>query len=505
MFKNDSHDINDKIRKKNIQVHFIGVGGIGMSGLAEVLLQLGHKVSGSDLVENQNTLKLRRLGADIKIGHHAANIVGATVVVYSSAVKKDNPEFLEAKQKAIPLIRRAEMLAELMRLKYGIAVAGTHGKTTTTSFLATIFHEAEMDATHIIGGIVENLGGHARVGKGDILIAESDESDGSFLLLGPIMSVITNIDDDHLDYHKTKKRLIDSFLCFANKVPFYGCCALNIHDEELRKLRRRIKRPWVTFGILDDSVTSLPSVATDKKSQPSNIKADCQEVPNYQARKISYENGNTYYDLYFNGEMVSKIKILLPGRHNVLNSLGAIAISHQFGLTFDQVAKGVEKFRGVGRRLEMLYQGNGLEIIDDYAHHPTEIINTLQTLRILKREGKIIAVFEPHRYTRTKICWDKFLHCFNEVDELYILPIYAASEPPIDGINSSKLVNDINKIHPLMAHFADKFETIKEIIEKNLRSNTEITVITLGAGSIGKNIRELVSNLKNQAKCSNQK
>ncbi|MBF0311873.1 MAG: UDP-N-acetylmuramate--L-alanine ligase [Oligoflexia bacterium] len=462
---------NSNIQSKLIKVHFIGIGGIGMSGIAEILLRLNYSVSGSDLSVNQNILKLRELGAEIKLGHAAENVDHPTVVVYSSAVDlKNNPEVLEAKRKSIPLIKRAEMLSELMRLKYGIAIAGSHGKTTTTSFLATILFEAGMDATHIIGGIVENLGGHARVGQGDILVAEADESDGSFLLLGPIISVITNIDDDHLDFYKTKRNLVHSFLKFANRVPFYGHCILNIHDEEIKRIRNRIKRPWLTFGIEDQAL---------------------KEIPNYQAKNVIYGDGHTEYDLYFEGKKATEIKIFTSGVHNVLNSLGAIAVAHQLGLEFLVIASSLVKFKGVGRRLELLFKTGPLEIIDDYGHHPTEIANAIQTVRKVKASAKIVVIFEPHRYTRTMLCWEKFLHCFNDADEVYVLPIYAASEKPLPGISSIKLVEDINKIHPQMAKYLPSFAEFPQVFSEHaILENT--VFLSLGAGSIGKNMREFI-------------
>ncbi|MBF0207155.1 MAG: UDP-N-acetylmuramate--L-alanine ligase [Oligoflexia bacterium] len=489
------------LSKKDIKVHFVGIGGIGMSGIAEILLHLGCCVSGSDISENQNTAKLRDLRAEISIGHRAENIQGATGLVYSSAVDlQNNPEIISGHKKKIPLIRRAEMLALLMRLKYGIAVAGSHGKTTTTSFLATILFEAKMDATHVIGGIVENLGGHARMGDGDLLVAEADESDGSFLLLSPMISIITNIDDDHLDYYKSKTKLVNAFVNFANKVPFYGCCILNIHDEDSIRVSSRINRPLITFGIECEG---------DDVSKNFSV--------NYLARNVRYLPDGALYDLYHDGKCIFATRIMIPGRHNVLNSLGAIAAAHQLGIEFEVILEAVKKFKGVSRRLELLYKRKFPErqteivIIDDYAHHPTEIANAVETTRkistaLTNQRSKIVVVFEPHRYTRTMLCWDKFLHCFNYADEVCILPIYAASEKPIMGIDSVKLVEDINIVHPQMAKYFDYFSKIEELVFNSLAGPSTLTdhdkvvFLFLGAGSIGKNVRELVKSISEKFK-----
>ncbi|MBF0300099.1 MAG: UDP-N-acetylmuramate--L-alanine ligase [Oligoflexia bacterium] len=478
---------NKNLFKKNVHIHFIGIGGIGMSGIAEILLKLDYIVSGSDVYENQNTLKLKELGAKIAIGHKEENIEGATVVVFSSIIRECNPEVVAAKAKDIPIIQRAELLSELMRLKFGLAVAGTHGKTTTTSFLATILNEANLDATYIIGGIVDNLGGHAKVGNGEVLVAEVDESDGSFLLLNPIMSIINNIDDDHLDYYQNNENLIQAFVDFANKVPFYGCVSLNIHDEILSKIRDRIKRPHISFGI--------ESMLKGKGKGKGKGKAENVTIPTYMAKNVQLTENGSEYELYYKEEFATKINIFPMGTHNVLNSLGAISLAHQLGLTFDEIAEGISKFKGVRRRLESLYKYNLIEIIDDYAHHPTAAVNSISALRKTK-EGKLVIIFEPHRYNRTFNCWKDFMHCFNEADELHILPIYAASEDPIPGITSNRLVEDINKLHPGLAVYAESFAEIDKLVQERIKKNEKTVFATLGAGAIGKNIRLLVKSLK---------
>lgn len=457
MFKN-----HVALRPKEIKVHFVGIGGIGMSGIAETLLSLGHKVSGSDTTDSSNVKKLKKMGAEIFIGHREENVQNATVVVHTSAVNYSNPELSQAKKLGIPIIRRAEMLAELMRLKYGLAIAGTHGKTTTTSFLATILHECNLDPTYIIGGIVENLGGHAKVGQSDFLVAEADESDGSFLLLSPVMSVITNIDNDHMDYYGTEDKLLCAFEEFANKVPFYGLVALNVHDEKLMKLREFIKRPTMTFGI--------------------------ESGADFDAKNLEFGLFDTKFDLYYKGRKASHFKIKLPGRHNVLNCLGATSLAFHLGIDIEKIASAAGKLEGVGRRFQLIYKENCFEVVDDYGHHPTEISSTLKILKDTRSNQKKVVIFEPHRYTRTRDCWDQFLHCFNDADELFLLPIYAASENKIDGISTDRLIEDINRLHPGFAKKLNCIENLASAIETYRGKNA--TVLILGAGSIGKAARK---------------
>lgn len=450
------------LKPKEVKIHFVGIGGIGMSGIAEVLLSLGYKVSGSDVAESANVLKLKKMGAEIYIGHKAENLNEVTVVVHTSAVNESNPEMIRAKQESIPIIRRAEMLAELMRLKYGLAIAGTHGKTTTTSFLATILQECKLDPTYIIGGIVKNLDGHAKVGKSDYLVAEADESDGSFLLLTPVMSVITNIDNDHMDHYGTEENLYRSFVEFANKVPFYGVVAVNSHDEKLLQLKAELKRPAVTFGV--------------------------ENGADFEARNIEYGHFETGFDVYYKGEKQEHFRINIPGRHNILNALGATALAFHMGLSFKEIAKAVCKLEGVGRRFQLLLKDKGFELVDDYGHHPTEIASTLRIVKDTRADYKKIVIFEPHRFTRTRDCWDQFLHCFNDADELYLLPIYAASEAPIDGISTDRLVEDINRLHPQLAKKVKSIDELGAVIESHRKDKT--IVVTLGAGSIGKAARK---------------
>jgi UDP-N-acetylmuramate--alanine ligase len=455
------------IENSNTKIHFIGIGGIGMSALAEVSLQLEFKVSGSDMANSPNVEKLAKLGAKTYIGHSEKNISEVNVIVYSSAIDPENPEFSYALKNNIPIMKRAELLADLMRLKQGIAIAGTHGKTTTTSIVTSILKASDRDPTYIIGGIVKNLGGHAFVGKGDHIVAEADESDGSFLLLNPVYSIITNIDNDHLDYYKTVENLHDSFNVFANKIPFYGVCALNADDKVLKKIAARMKKPFVTFGIDEDKVHV-----------------------NYRATDLKFEKSGVSFDVSHDGKVVDRFFISTPGKHNVLNTLGAISICHSLGLSFVEIKNSLKSFTGVGRRYQRVYEESGFQIIDDYGHHPTEIIQTIKTAKKDRPESKLVVLFEPHRFTRTKACWNEFLHSFNDADEVLMAPIYPASEQEIAGISSSNLTNDINKLHPSLATSFEDWDIIKNKIEELKKENA--TLLVLGAGSVGRKVKSLV-------------
>ena len=453
---------------KTTKLHFIGIGGIGMSGIAEVLLDLGYLVSGSDLNSSSVTENLRKKGASIFLGHLSSNVEDATLIVYSSAIDTKNPEFSRAQELKIPMIRRAEMLAELMRLKFGIAVAGSHGKTTTTSLIATIFQEAKLDATHIIGGIVSNLGGNAQKGDGEFLIAEADESDGSFLLLNPIMAVITNIDDDHLDFYGTKEKVVEAFVEFVNKLPFYGRIALNANDASSVAIKSRIKRPMVWYGI---------------ETKDEDVE--------YLAKNIQLSASGTTFDLYYKNEKIVEIKTHLLGMHNVSNTLAAISISREAGLEWNFIQIGLLKFLGVGRRLEKLFDKNDFLVIDDYGHHPTEVRATITALKNVDKRS-LCVVFEPHRYSRTQNFWKEFQECFEGSDELFLLPIYAASDNPIEGISSEALVLAM-RANGKQVVFLPSLKEMGPVLKSHHRPGK--IFLTLGAGSISKNIREMVKEL----------
>lgn len=439
-----------------------------MSGIAEVLLDLGYKVSGSDLNSSSVTENLKSKGAEIYLGHKASNVEGSTIIVYSSAIDVKNPEVIRAKELEIPMIRRAEMLAELMRLKFGIAVAGSHGKTTTTSLIATIFKEAKLDPTHIIGGIVNNLGGNARKGDGQYLIAEADESDGSFLLLNPIMAAVTNIDNDHLDHYGTEDKIVDAFVEFVNKLPFYGRVSLNANDPSSIAIKVRVKRPIVWYGI--------------------DLNGDAAD---YVAKEIEITASGSQFELYYKGEKAGQFRTHLLGLHNISNTLAAISLSYEAGLSFDVIRKGLLNFQGVGRRLEKVYESGQFLVIDDYGHHPTEVRATISTLRNIDKRN-LCVVFEPHRFSRTQNFWKEFQECFEGTDELFLTPIYAASEAPIPGITSEMLVEEMKKKGKKVT-FLSSLDEMNHVLKE--RHKTECVFVTLGAGAISRKIREMVKAL----------
>ena len=434
--------------------HFVGIGGSGMNGIAELILNLGYKVSGSDIAENDSVKRLKKLGAKIFIGHAAKNIEGADVLVYSSAVSKDNPEYVEAKKRKIPVIPRAEMLAELMRLKRGIAVAGTHGKTSTTSLLGSIFYAAKMNPTTIIGGKFFNIGANAKLGKGEYLICEADESDGSFLKLNPEVAIVTNIDTDHLDHYGTFENLKNTFLEFINKVPFYGYAVLCVDNKIIKSLLPEINKRIVTYG----------------------IKANAD----FRAVDIKKKNDGMYYHLVVHNKTIAEIKISSFGMHNVLNSLAAIAVAYNTGIPVEKIAKGLREFKGVERRLELKGIVNNIKVIDDYGHHPTEIKATIEAVH--KGKGKLIVIFQPHRYTRTKILFKDFANSFNKADFVYITDIYPAGEKPIKGVSAKLIYNELLKKRKRTVRYIP----IKEDIPNDLMDIVKPgdTVLTLGAGDI---------------------
>lgn len=457
---------------KNLRLHFIGIGGIGMSGIAEVLVDLGYQVSGSDLQMSSVTEHLQEKGAKIYLGHQAENVDEASLIVCSSAIDTKNPEIRRAQELNIPIIKRAEMLAELMRLKYGIAIAGSHGKTTTTSLVATIFKEAELDPTHIIGGIVHNLGGNAKKGDSQFLIAEADESDGSFLFLNPILSVVTNIDNDHLDHYGSEENIQAAFVEFVNKVPFYGRVVLNAQDVNTQKVKHKIKRPMLWFGV--------------GSREAELIDWD------YGASQLTESPEGVQFDLYEKGRKVTRLTLTIPGLHNVKNALAAVAIAREVGIDYKVIESALKKFTGVGRRLEKLYKNDDFIVIDDYGHHPTEISATLTTLRTVYPNHRLMVVFEPHRYTRTRQLWSEFKRSFDSVDEAYIAPIYAASEMPIEGITSERLVQEM-KEEGKLAKFLPSLDEMKGLVLS--QKNNKTILVTLGAGAISKKMRAIIKEI----------
>ncbi len=442
-----------KTRKK--KVHFIGIGGIGMSGIAEILINQGYKVSGSDIVESDITRRLESLNAAIHYGHHEKNLENADVVVVSSAIDEKNPEIIAARKSKTPIIQRAEMLGELMKMQMGIAIAGTHGKTTTTSIIATIVQNSGLDPTIIIGGRVDALGGNAKLGKGDFLVAEADESDKSFLVLPATIAVVTNIDNDHLNNYGSIANIKDAFVDFINRIPFYGLAALCIDDDNVRSILPRVKKPFVTYGF--------------------SPQADLQ------ARNLQFSNFGSNFEVWRGEEKLGEMRCNVPGKHNVLNTLAATAIGLEIGLSFAQVCSGSEQFKGVRRRFEFKGEAKGVRIYDDYGHHPTEIRATLAAAR-KAWSGRIVTFFQPHRYSRTQDCYDDFVKAFDEADVLYMADIYPAGEEPIPGISAEKLADDIRAHgHKSVEFLGDTKTAAGKIVGK---LNERDLFLTLGAGNV---------------------
>lgn len=453
---------------KNIQhIHFVGIGGSGMSGIAEVLINLGYKVSGSDLKQTEVTQRLASLGGKIFIGHKPEQVGNAHVVVTSSAVLPDNPEVVQAKRLKIPVIPRAEMLAELMRLKYAVTIAGTHGKTVTTSLVSMVLAEGGLDPTVVIGGRLKNIGSSAKMGKGEFIVAEADESDGSFLKLTPTIALVTNIDDDHLDYYKTLDNIKNTFVQFVNKVPFYGSIILCGEDENIKSIIPRITRKYYTYG------------------RGKNY--------DFYAENIVYEEMHTEFDLCFSGKNLGRLKLHFPGAHNVLNSLGAAAVGIELGVGFEKIRKAFLDFTGVSRRLEVKARKKDIVFIDDYGHHPTEIRVTLETIKSIWPERRLLVIFQPHRYTRTRDLAKKFGPSFNSVSRIWLTDIYSAGEKPIPGISSSLILESFPaEKRETVTLILDRKAIIKEVV-KSLRPQD--VLVTLGAGDVYKIGEEILNKI----------
>jgi UDP-N-acetylmuramate--alanine ligase len=443
------------------RIHFVGIGGIGMSGIAEVLLNLGYKVSGSDLKNSSVTQRLASLGAVVFEEHRAENIAGADVVVASSAIASDNPEISEAHVLHIPVIQRAEMLAELMRLKYGIAVAGMHGKTTTTSMVAAVLAGGGLDPTVVVGGRVDAMGSNARLGKSQYLVAEADESDRSFLKLSPILAVVTNIDREHMDCYRNMRDVKRAFRDFMDRVPFYGMVVVCNDDPLLRRMLPQIQRRTVTYGT--------------RRGSDFHIKLGESLLGPGANRPIS-----RFY-VTFQQKALGEFRVHVPGAHNVLNATAAIAVGIGLDISIEQVRAALENFRGVDRRFQFRGAATGVSVIDDYGHHPTEVRATLSAAR---QCGflKIHVVFQPHRYTRTQLLMDEFAKAFHDADTLFILDIYAASEPPIEGITGEALARHIREAGKQEARYAVSFADAARAVVAGAQEGDMI--LTLGAGSV---------------------
>jgi UDP-N-acetylmuramate--alanine ligase len=437
-------------------LHFAGIGGIGMSGIAEVLLNLGYTISGSDLRLSPTTARLAALGATIYEGHNAENVAGAKALVVSSAVEESNPEVQEARRLQIPVIPRGELLAELMRLKYGIAVAGSHGKTTTTSMIATILSHAGVDPTVVVGGKVAAMGGsNARVGKSDFLVVESDESDGSFLKLSPIFAIVTNIDREHLDHYPDIAAIRAAFTEFVNKVPFYGAAILCLDDENVQSILPAVRRRTITYG--------------------KNSQAD------YQPGEMDCCDFQSQFHLRTRTADLGMFQLNIPGEHNVLNATAAIAIAIELHVEPDVIREGLRQFTGVGRRFEVRGEARGVTVVDDYGHHPTEIRATLAAAKLCCAK-RMHVLFQPHRYTRTFHLMDEFARAFHQADRVLVLDIYAASEKPIEGVTAEALVDRMRQFGHRDAQYAGSNEAGVEMIVEGVEPGDMI--LTLGAGSV---------------------
>lgn len=439
------------------QIHFIGIGGIGMSGIAELLINLGYEVSGSDLKGTAVTRRLTELGGVVYKGHRAEHVESADVVVYSSAVEKTNPEVIEAKSRFIPVIPRAEMLAELMRLKYGVAIAGAHGKTTTTSMVASILTGGNMDPTVVIGGRLDIWGGsNAKLGQGEILVAEADESDGSFLALSPTIAVVTNIDLEHLDHYGSMDAIRTTFIDFINKVPFYGVSVLCLDNEEIQGIIPHLKKRYITYGM--------------------SSQADLR------GKDLIKEKAGTSFEITLHGNSLGRVSVGMPGEHNVLNALAAAAVGLELDLKMEVIRKGLKALGGLARRFQVKGEREGVLFLDDYGHHPTEIAATLKTVKECWPERRLMVAFQPHRFTRTKTLFDRFVISFNDADVLLVAPIFPAGEQPIENINAENLVQEIrNHGHKEALSFPGEAEMQKAILELIRPGDL---LLTLGAGNI---------------------
>ena len=450
------------------RVHFIGIGGAGMSGIAAVLLSLHYEVTGSDLKPSEVTDRLDDRGAKIHFGHKASNVVGADVVVYSAAVPMDNPEIVEAHKRSIPVIPRTEMLAELMRLKYGIAVSGTHGKTTTTSMIGLVMTEAKLDPTLVIGGQVDVFKSNAKLGKSTYLVAEACEAFGEFLMLSPMISIVTNIDDDHLDYFGSIDKVRDSFITFANKVPFYGCVILGIDDKQVQMIAPHIKRRVMTYGMGPEAQVA--------------------------ARKVKLEKSGSVFEVAYKGKKLGTVKLGVPGRFNIQNALAAISVGLELKVSFKAIAAGLARFHGAQRRFEMKGSFKGATVIDDYAHHPTAVSETLRAAKNFAGNKKLVVVFQPHLFSRTQLLRENFGKSFGDADEVIITAVYPSREKPIPGVTGKTLVEAILGNGHLNVRYAEERGALLEYLKSHLTDKH--VLMTMGAGDIWKVGTDLVQKHK---------
>ncbi|MDH5761534.1 MAG: UDP-N-acetylmuramate--L-alanine ligase [Nitrospinota bacterium] len=452
---------------KTKRIHFIGIGGSGMSGIAEVLINQGYEVTGSDQARSHVTEHLEKIGARIAYKHEAKNVNGCQVVVTSTAVKPDNVEVQSARKQNIPVIRRAEMLAELMRMKQGIAIAGTHGKTTTTSLVATVLAGGGLDPTVVIGGKLKSAGSHAKMGQSEFLVAEADESDGSFLKLTPTIAVVTTLDEEHMDFYKTLDNMKEAFLNFLNNIPFYGTSVLCLDEPHIQSLLPRLEKRFITYGLVSQG--------------------------DYTARNIRVKGLDTQFNVFYQGEPLGTIHSVAPGKHNVLNTLAAVAVGMELNLTFDSIAKSLKEFTGVQRRFEIHHNTESLVVVDDYGHHPVEIQATLKTAKDVWPDRRLVVVFQPHRYSRTETQMEHFWSSFNDSDLLIVNDIYPAGEEPIEGIHAQGIVDGTRKFgHKNAEYIATPKQTLKSL--SRILEPGDV-FMTLGAGNVWEMGRDLLANL----------
>ncbi len=444
--------------RKQYHIHFVGIGGIGMSGIAELLLNLGYKVSGSDLKSSDITERLERFGGTIFRGHEAHQVESANVVVVSSAVDENNPEIRAARQMSIPVIPRAEMLAELMRLKYSIAVAGAHGKTTTTSIVAAVLDRGGLDPTVVIGGKLKSIDTNARLGEGEFIVAEADESDGSFLKMSPAIAVVTNIDREHLDHYEDLDDIKSAFLNFIDRIPFYGLAILCLDNESVQDLIPDIKKRYTTYGI--------------------SAQADIQ------AKNVIFDGLQSRFSLYRRGDHLGDVRLNLPGIHNVYNSMASVAVALELSIPFDTIKNALETLQGVQRRMEIKGEISGITVVDDYGHHPTEIKATLQAAKESWPDRRIVVVFQPHRYSRTRALFDDFTRSFYQSDVLLVLPIYSAGEKVLEDVDSFSMCDGIRK-HGHREVICKESLTAAVSELKNILQAGDV-LLTLGAGDVWK-------------------
>ncbi len=453
--------------KKIRRIHFVGIGGVGMSGIAEVLHNLGYRVSGSDLKVSEHTLRLQELGVAIRIGHDPAHVQGADVVVRSSAVSPENPEILAAKVHSIPVIQRAEMLAELMRMKYGVAVAGTHGKTTTTSMVATVLAKAGLDPTMVIGGKLNALGSNAKLGRGEFMVAEADESDGSFLKLTPTIAVVTTIDAEHLDYYRDLQQIQEAFIEFINKVPFYGLAVLCLDQGHIRELLPRVQKRVLSYAL----------------TAPADLTAE----------GVSLQGLASVFKVRFKGHPLGEVQLGVPGLHNVSNALAAIGVGLELDIGFEVIRAALGEFTGVSRRFEVKGTPRGIMVVDDYAHHPAEIQATLRAAKDAFQR-RLIAVFQPHRYTRTRALLSEFLPVFDLAEYTIITDIYPAGEAPIAGVSGRQIAEGVASRSKPKVLYTPRKEEVPDLVVELARPGD--LVITMGAGDIWKACEEIVRRLQ---------